>query len=287
MEGHVWRIVSELLPAAQTNDGRLKCDLRTVLMILLWSALNDRPRRWALDEANWRFSPMPNQFISEGQLSRRARQRDVLNELNRILHKLSQHLAELYPKSSLAFADGSTVAVGGASGDPDAKAGRGVGGFSRGYKIHLISGEFGEILNFRITPLNVYEGYPLIEMAPELQPNIKRVFADGNYDSSRIHKALQSTGIQLIAPVKLGRVGRRADPGRIASHRYLNSPRGKHHFKKRDNIERLFGNLKSLSFGLQGLPSWVRRLHRVKIWITAKLIFYLASRFQNLQKHNQ
>ena len=75
MEGHVWRIVSELLPEAEVNDGRVKCDLRTVVMILLWSTLNDRPRCWALRENNWRFSPASRQnFISEGQLSRRARQ---------------------------------------------------------------------------------------------------------------------------------------------------------------------------------------------------------------------
>ena len=285
MEGHVWRIVCELLPQAQTNDGRVKCDLRSVLMLLLWSALNDRPRRWALEPSNWRFTPRPKHFISEGQLSRRARQQGVLNAMNRILSILSERLAELNATtSSLAFADGSCVAVGGASGDPDAKAGRGVGGFSRGYKIHLVSGEIGEIYGLRITPLNVYEGHPLIEMASQLPKKIKRIFADGNYDSSRIPKALQSNGIQLIAPVKLGFVGRRGDPGRIASLDYLNSPRGKRHFRKRDAIERLFGNLKSLSFGLQGLPSWVRRLHRVKRWITAKLIFYLANKIQKRLK---
>ena len=114
MEGHVWRIVCELLPQAQTNDGRVKCDLRSVLMLLLWSALNDRPRRWALEPSNWRFTPRPKHFISEGQLSRRARQQGVLNAMNRILSILSERLAELNATtSSLAFADGSCVAVGG------------------------------------------------------------------------------------------------------------------------------------------------------------------------------
>ena len=112
---------------------------------------------------------------------------------NRIIEKLNDRLKILSPQhSALAFVDGSPVPVGGASSDPDAKAGRAVGGFSRGYKIHLVYGEYGEIHNFRITSMNVYEGHPLMEMAPELPKSIKRIFADGNYDSAKIHHALKT-----------------------------------------------------------------------------------------------
>jgi hypothetical protein len=287
MEGHAWRIVCELLPASQTNDGRVKCDLRTVLMILLWSALNDRPRCWALRSETWRFRTRPEQFISEGQLSRRARQKIVQRALDRILVQLGTILdANISKPSSLAFADGSPVLVGGASTDPDAKSGRAVKGFGRGYKIHLVYGENGELHGHRITSLNANEGRQLKEMSAELPSHIKRIFADGSYDSGTVHRKLCDCSIRLVAPVKNGRVGRRQDPFRLASLKYLNSPRGKHHFKKRGAIERFFGALKSLTFGLQGLPSWVRRLHRVKRWITAKLIFFQANRLQRIAHKN-
>lgn len=281
MEGHVWRIVCELLPEPQINDGRVKCDLRTVLMILLWSVLHDRPRCWALRAENWRFSPRPEQFLSEGQFSRRARQSKVQRALDRLLEKLDQVLqADISNPSSLAFADGSPVLVGGASRDPEAKAGRAVKGFGRGYKIHLVYGENGGFHGLRITSLNANEGKQLGEMAEELPPHLKRIFADGSYDSGTLHRTLDQHGIKLIAPVKNGRVGKGQDPYRIAACNYLKSPRGKHQFKKRNAIERFFGSLKSISFGLHGLPSWVRRLHRVRKWITAKLIFFQANKIQ-------
>lgn len=287
MEGHVWRIVCEFLPEPHTNDGRVKCDLRTILMMLLWSTLNDRPRSWALRPENWRFSPRPKQFISEGQFSRRAKQAQVQCALNRILQRLGEVLqTDTVKPSRLAFVDGSPVLVGGASGDPDAKAGRAVKGFGRGYKIHLVFGETGELHGLRITSLNANEGKQLSEMAAELPSHLKRIFADGSYDSGDVHRVLDHYGIKLIAPVKKGRVGRRQDPFRIAARDYLQSPRGKNQFKKRNAIERFFGALKSHTFGLQGLPSWVRRIHRVRRWITSKIILFLACKIHknNIKK---
>ena len=100
MEGHVWRIVCNELPRPQSNDGRVHCDMRSVLMILLWSALNDRPRRWALEKGNWRFAPRPKALLSEGQLSRRARSPEVIRALNRIIKTLSHRLQSRAPKDS-------------------------------------------------------------------------------------------------------------------------------------------------------------------------------------------
>ena len=279
MEGHVWRIVCEYLESTDSNDGRIKCDLRDIMMILLWSTLNERPRRWALQEENWRFDPRPRNFICEGQLSRRARSALVQRQLEKVLARINKDLMETGQSSvTKAYVDGSPVAVGGGSGDPDAKAGRAVGRLARGYKIHLFCGEKREIFAFRVTSMNVYEGKPFVEMMAELPTTLKRVFADGNYDSSKLHQAAQAVGIQLIAPVRHNRVGRRGCPHRIAALRYLNTPRGKNEHKKRDAIERLFGNLKSMAFGLHGLPSWVRRIGRVTTWITAKMILYSTAR---------
>ena len=48
MEGRVWKTVCRFLPKSETLDDRTYADERAVLMCLLWSALNDKPRNWAL-----------------------------------------------------------------------------------------------------------------------------------------------------------------------------------------------------------------------------------------------
>jgi len=42
--------------------------------------------------------------------------------------------------------------------------------------------------------------------------------------------------------------------------------------QQRTQIERNFGNWTSFGGGLSPLPSWVRRLDRVRLWIQAKLL---------------
>jgi hypothetical protein len=50
----------------------------------------------------------------------------------------------------------------------------------------------------------------------------------------------------------------------------LASPFGRDLYEARDQIERDFAHLTSFGGGLSGLPSWVRRLGRVGIWVEAK-----------------
>ncbi len=51
---------------------------------------------------------------------------------------------------------------------------------------------------------------------------------------------------------------------------------GEAFYKRRDAIERFFGQLSAFGGGLAPLPAWVRRLERVERWITAKVIIYHA-----------
>lgn len=43
-------------------------------------------------------------------------------------------------------------------------------------------------------------------------------------------------------------------------------------YQVRTAIERSFGNATVFAGGLGPLPAWVRRLHRVRIWVWAKLL---------------
>ena len=44
----------------------------------------------------------------------------------------------------------------------------------------------------------------------------------------------------------------------------------------REQVERNFGWLTNHAAGLAPLPNWVRRIHRVRLWVQAKLIIHAA-----------
>ena len=90
MEGRIWELVCRFLPKSERRDGRTQCDERCVLMCLLWSSLNSKPRKWALSRENWTVTPRPRHLLCEGQFSRRARSPRMLRLLEEILKKLAE-----------------------------------------------------------------------------------------------------------------------------------------------------------------------------------------------------
>lgn len=71
-------------------------------------------------------------------------------------------------------------------------------------------------------------------------------------------------------------MGRRQQPERLWVLRLLQSRVGQRVLKWRDDIERRFGHMSNIGFGLKGLPNWVRRLHRVRLWLWGKILLYHA-----------
>jgi hypothetical protein len=55
----------------------------------------------------------------------------------------------------------------------------------------------------------------------------------------------------------------------------------------RIGIEQSFGNLTSFGGGLGPLPAWVRRPHRVVVWVAAKLLINLDRQIQLRQRYEQ
>jgi hypothetical protein len=49
----------------------------------------------------------------------------------------------------------------------------------------------------------------------------------------------------------------------------------------RGRIERSFGNAVCFAGGLGPLPAWVRRMHRVFLWVMAKLVINGVRIFRN------
>ena len=99
------------------------------------------------------------------------------------------------------------------------------------------------------------------------------VVGDGQYDSNPLHK-IAAPRHQIVAPQRRGKsVGtRRHEPSRLHSVEMTKREFGKALLRFRVQIERTFGNLTSFGAGLGPLPSWVRRPHRVKLWVQVKLL---------------
>jgi hypothetical protein len=112
------------------------------------------------------------------------------------------------------------------------------------------------------------------EMLTDLKGRGGYVLGDKLYDSNRLYDIAASVGHQLVAAKRCGAgLGhRRHSSSRLRSLELLKSKFGHELYELHRRIERAFGNLTNFGGGLAPLPSWVRRLSRVRQWVHAKLI---------------
>ena len=61
-------------------------------------------------------------------------------------------------------------------------------------------------------------------------------------------------------------------PHRVHALEMLRRDFGRDMMAHRKTIERYFGHATIFGGGLAPLPAWIRRLHRVKSWVWAKLV---------------
>ena len=177
----------------------------TIVLVLLWAALHDRPVRWACQPGDWGGARRrPWELPSPPTMSRRQRDPQVAG--------LTEASAG-EPRGAPALAkviDGKPLPVGGGSKDPDAKAGRGAGGLSRGYKLHAVWGGGALPDAWGVRPLNVHE----VRVARELVPRLRGggyLVGDARYDAGALYERAARHGHQLVAP--------RMRPGRGRGHR--------------------------------------------------------------------
>lgn len=72
-------------------------------------------------------------------------------------------------------------------------------GFYFGFKLHLIINDYGEILNFQVTPANVDDR----KVVPDLTEGIVgKLFGDKGYISEKLFRQLHEKGLQLITRLK-------------------------------------------------------------------------------------
>jgi len=280
MECELWsRLYALIWVTAKTcRRSHVQFSDAVIMTVFLWAVLHDRPVHWACQRQNWKGTSLrPVQLPSESTMSRRLKTPSI----QAFQAALEQCVRGGGDAGLIQLIDGKSLPVGGCSKDPEARAGRAARGMGRGYKLYAIWSvrPFPEAWDVR--PLNVNE----VSVAYDLIPRMTGegyLLGDTQYDSSKLHDLCMAVHHQLVAPrmsTAKGLGHRYQSPHRLHALEMLTRNFGRQLWALRTNIERSFGNFTSFGGGLAPLPAWVRRLHRVKRWVWAKLLIN-ANRIQ-------
>jgi hypothetical protein len=244
-----------------------------ILVVLLWSCLHDRPLTWGCEARNWISTrARPAHLPSDSTVSRRLWSRRVLT----LMQIISADLRGTALPSLWKILDGKCLIIGSCSKDPDARPGHAIRGMGLGYKLHVIYGERLMPEAWDVRPLNVNEKVVAHDLVNELEGG-GYLLADGQYDSSRLHDDCRRHNHQLFTPRSSrpsakGYGHRYLSPHRVHAVEMLGRQFGQAMLAQRRVIERYFGHATIFGGGLAPLPAWVRRHHRVKRWLWAKLL---------------
>jgi hypothetical protein len=264
-----------------------------IAAMYFWGVLQDRPMVWAADAENYnrRFF-RPRKLPSRSQFCRR-----VDSERFRTLLAMIHHqLVGLLDPADGGLLDGKPLVVGPASKDKDAKRGPIMGGFAKGYKLHIWATLDRRIALWSVMPLNVGEqpvAKALIARMPEFNCRALTL-ADGNYDSRHLYEALDHKNGGLLAKPR-GMDLLNQEPWRVkqAARHPKSKPDGRARavameawkalpeagafvYRDRIHVEGILSNLCCVGGGLGPLPAWVRGIDRVRRWVGAKIILYHA-----------
>jgi hypothetical protein len=245
----------------------------TLVAVMLWAALHDRPICWACQEKNWGTTKLrPCSLPSPATMSRRI---DGVG-VGLLWRALEERLRNCCGACSglMAFLDGKPLPIGGASKDPDARYGRGAAGMAKGYKLHTIWSNRAIPEAWDIRPMNVCEKNVACELVPQLKAGGGYVIADGSYHANELFDLAAALGYCLVAPARKNSTGKGhgyQSPHRLRCLDQLQRPFGKALCKSRGEIERDYSQATCFGGGLAPLPAWVRGLDRVRTWVWAKL----------------
>jgi len=272
MEGELWkglyRIVTEV--GKNYRSPWVQFGNSLIVLVFLWAVLHDRPVSWACRKENWPAGQRPLALPSPATMSRRLRRLRVLTLLVAVENALRAQLPQRWVKSL----DAKPLVVGGFSKDRDAARGWATSGKARGYKLFAVCDGQQALDAWTLGPMNQSEATTAVDLIARV-PAGGYLLGDSLYDSQPLHAAAHARGWQLLAPRKkphLG-VGRRAQsPPRLRALELLDKPFGRALYRGRTGIERYFGHRGNFGGGLAPLPNWVRRPHRVALWVQGKIL---------------
>lgn len=258
-----------------------------IVMVYLWSVLNDRPVCWACDMNNW-GAWLGFELPSDSTMSRRLKTLSVQQLLERAISAGSDPFG---PAPLVKQIDSKPMYVGPYSKDRDAKRGRiGAGQMARGYRLHTLN--HGRTVRFfTLAPMNEHDA----TIAPVLLDKLEGggyAVVDNAYDSNELHGRAADRNHQLIAPPRAANKGVRDlkynRPERIRALDLLDSPLarlgpggefGRDLYNCRQRVESGYGTLTLM--GLNYLPAWVRGPRRVALWTAAKILIYTCRQAKN------
>lgn len=280
MERELWRMVIRSLRRLPRRwpSGAVYSN-HQILAVLLWAALHDRPISWACRRRNWPMQAWRRVLPDQSTMSRRLRDPALLDDLRRVAVLVQRTLGAAHPT---LLVDGKPLEVSEYTADPDAAVGWSIRRFSRGYKLHALIDLSWRVHSWRVTPLNEAESVVAQELVREAEASATLMYADASYDSNNLHRVAADCGVRLVAPRRRPHKGigknQRHHPNRLASIALTEHDASWHDIRTRvrPTIERYFGALASVGGGLWGLPPWVRRLHRVRVWVGAKMALHAA-----------
>jgi hypothetical protein len=276
MEGTLVTRIIDCLPAVGQGPRRAKFDDRTILLVAIWAIVHDRPMNWACVEAHWPETLRPAQLPSPSTMSRRFPR--AYAEYGRNVEEAVLKLAGASTQDGVI--DARPLCVGGATKDPDAKGGRAAGHFAKGYKLFSVLDACGFIRVWEVRAMNSAEQTVALSLYRRVCRPMRRIVADGVYDSMKLHNLASQQHLRHYAPIRENRVGRRQQPRRKQLLRLWSTRIGQAYLKQRDAVERAFGLMSNFACGYKGLPNWVRRLPRVERWAWGKILLYHAYKIQ-------
>jgi hypothetical protein len=248
-----------------------------ILLIFFKAVLGNISTRQARDKRNWPIWCRRLKFPSYSQLRRR------LNSpaLNARIEEINREFRLKLPNSPEKAVDGKPLVVGGFSKDADAKAGCIPDGWGRGYKLHALVDACGAVDVFEVTALNGGEPTVAVQLVLKMDLKGALVRGDAGYDSNRLYETAAQQGGRLLAPRKkpgtsLGHHKQHADRLRAIAELEGEQKAGElaGHKLHRNRVEQTFAHLTSGPVGLFALPNFVRRLHRVRQWVAAKILLF-------------
>jgi hypothetical protein len=271
MERELWEQLYRLANQGDRSKSNAFYRDWEIVVIYFWAVIHDRPTSWACDPANWESCTIPVRLPNQSTVSRRLRSSGV----EQLMHSIFAVFTTMTVLPQYLCIDGKPLTIGDHSRDPDARNGWAGFGFAKGYKLHAIWGKGPIPLCFQVTSLNVGEAKVARQLVSQIQ-HPAYIVGDKQYDSNPLHEVALAQNCQLIAEQKnqSGRLApnRKHSVARIKCFEILTTAKGRLLLKYRDHIERLFGKLTCYGAGLGPLPAWVRNIHRVKLWVQAKLI---------------
>lgn len=274
MERELWQALYLLATSFDKRWGSWKYSTAEIVAVYFWAVVHDRPTSWAAQPGEWPDDLRPEPLPPQSTLSRRLKQADAVELMTTVEQRLILLIG--LGKHWIHVIDGKPVAVSPISQDPDAACGRGAGGWQKGYKVHAVWNGGPMFTTWALAALNVSEKAVARQLFRSLLGG-GYILGDTQYDVSDLYDDAEQAGFQLVAKKTPGRgrngLGhRRQSPGRLRSIELLTTPFGTALYRQRNAIERQFGFLASTGGILGPLPAWVRRFHRVRHWVQAKLI---------------